>query len=515
RRGFVRSKIPDAQDIEVVKGAYFRIRLTAEAAAALRPFRIEPTDPEAERTLYLARIKDTLLLSDYDLWIEHAINRRYGNALRNSNYFERTFIRRARRGRGVEAYLTEQAARQFLTFQVRTAATGPLAPVKAILPPQVVGDSAIRVTAEPQALELEVVSVPSNAADAFKRVAPYIDKLYNQEKTDVRFLLGPEGVARFIPKERTVAAAVLHLAPDVLVDLLVQLPSRDAKATIDNEIRRNAQGSSKYRSLEDVLREVAKNLGRTHLLVVHRPSYFEGVDFTAYDDQMDAWKGEFAVSFVLQVKDTVTTERALQALRRHLPLLGVGEIHDHPSGRIQAARAASPDMDLLEPAFGVVPGHKYVVVSTLPEAALAVLDAAAEPQARLIADPVLQNLVRRLPAKGTFGALVDVAVLRQHLADRVQDYAYDRMGIVLWREERYKELKAQGMSDDQADRAVAAERESYMRARYRDLREEYQRSLEWLGAVRYLGAVADLGTEESSARAVVLFRSPEAEPQPE
>ncbi|MFB3064893.1 MAG: hypothetical protein ACE10D_00110 [Planctomycetota bacterium] len=522
RRDFIRSRIPDAREIEPIKGgSYFKLILTPEAAEALRPFRAPPRmgadDALAERTFYFGRIKDVILFTDNPEWIEDAIQRRSGQSLGHSPYFEQTFIRFARRGRSVELYLTQEAARSFVAHQFRVRSNSPLLPLQVVMPQQVVGDVTARLTTGHDRLGVEVYSTPSNIPDAFKNLEPYITRLYESEKADLRFLLGPEGLGQFIPKERTVAAVVFRMPPDLLAELVVKLLPRDMKALIDEEISANPKSGSKYRSLEDVLKEVGKNLGKEHLIVFHRPSYFEKTDYSVpVTEEEELFSGQLAVSVVLQVLDTVAAERVSVLLGDHLQRLGLRDPAPVPGTALTTMVVPDRPIDfsLVQPTYGPLPGgKKYVVLSSFPEGAKAILKAASDPQARLLVDEGAQAAVQRLPAQGNLGVLINGPVLQRHLEDNVREYVEVRLDLPDWGARWRQEVLARGGQPTPEARRRA--KQQYIYGTYRDLRLEYLESLEWLGSLRAAAVAIDLSRNRIALHAEALFWPEEGEPEEE
>ncbi len=521
RRDFIRSRIPDAREIEPIKGgSYFKLILTPEAAEALRPFRAPPRmgadDALAERTFYFGRIKDTILFTDNPEWIEDAIQRRSGQSLGHSPYFEQTFIRFARRGRAVELYLTQEAARSFVSHQFRTQSNSPLRPLQVAVPPQVVGDVTARLTTGRDRLSVEVYSTPSNIPLAFKNLEPYITRLYESEKADLRFLLGPEGLGQFIPKERTVAAVVFRMPPDLLAELVVKLLPPDTKALFDEEIRANPKSGSKYRSLEDVLKEAGKNLGKEHLIVFHRPSYFEKTDFSLRNEDDSPFSGQLAASVVLRVLDTVPAERVAVLLGDQLQRLGLSDIVPVPGTPLTTGIWPNlpSDFSLVQPTYGALPGgKKYVVLSTFPEGARAILKAASDPQARLLVDEGAQAAVQRLPAQGNLGVLINGPVLQRHLEDNVREYVEVRLDLPDWGARWRQEVLARGGQPTPEVRKRA--KQQYIYGTYRDLRLEYLESLEWLGSLRAAAVAIDLSRNRIALHAEALFWPEEGEPEEE
>ncbi|MGH7161946.1 MAG: hypothetical protein ACREID_00570, partial [Planctomycetota bacterium] len=417
KRGFVRSRVPDASRIEVVKGLYFRVRLDAEGVQALRPFRATTSRPD-EDSLYFARVGDVLLLSDNQDWIETALGS--GQTLPSISYFESEFIATAQGGRCVEAFVSGSLVANLLIRHGRSG--GLLAFVSELVPVRIVGDVVLRaVPQEEPSLRGGISMRPM--IEGFSQLKPYLGKLYNEEKSDPRFDLGAAGVGRFVPRDRTVAAFLLRGSPDTLVDLVTSLMSRDDLKLLDDMARERS--NSNFPTFERLLKHLTEDLADTHLIVLQRPSVFDGYDYSSYRESSGepAPDGQVSATLVLQVKDSVAPDKVRERLAKNLALLDLepAGIHEETKFHLAKLRTQAAKTRLIEPIFGVFPeGMRFVLFSTSVESAEAVYGAALNPSERLLADEAVQKLVGSLAPRATLAAIVRAEPLRRHLADQVR-----------------------------------------------------------------------------------------------
>ncbi len=168
------------------------------------------------------------------------------------------------------------------------------------------------------------------------------------------------------------------------------------------------------------------------------------------------------------------------------------------------------DFSLVQPTYGPLPaGKKYVVLSSFPEGAQAILKAASDPQARLLADEGAQAAVRRMPAQGDLGVLVNGPVLHQHLEDNVREWVEVRLDKPAWAKRWREETLARGEQPTPEARRRA--KQQYVYSKYRDLHREYIESLKWLGSLRAVGVAVDLRRNRISLHADALFWPEEVE----
>ncbi|MHC4551022.1 MAG: hypothetical protein ACYTEZ_19910 [Planctomycetota bacterium] len=524
---FVRSRIPAADRIELVKGTYFRYVLDDETARRLTQLRAQRGGRGPLREVYFGRIKDVLLVSDEPMWIEAAV-RGGQQTLKADPWFETEFIRRSR-AQDVELFLRHSLTAHMMMQHGNPERGGPLAPLSWILPWSMAGDVTVQASLRADGASMRLSNNPTPEGYA-KVTQEHLQNLYEREKADLKFDLSENGIGRLIPRRRTVGAAVFHADPEDLVGFILASMAPYDRDNMNDQVRGASRAGRRYRDLRDLLRELTKDLEGTHLVVIHRPSVFGQASYSSYKDRADppTPKGQFTFTLVSRVKDSVAPDKVRESLFRHLEHLGLDSKGSHQSGKFHLAepKVETGDFPLLKPAYGALPEMKYVLIAYDVEGAEAVLEAAENPEERLINDPGFQGAVRQLPSRGSLALVVRGDLLRQSLGDRVREEARDFLDTpgkqTEWRrqydEANRKLPPEQRRSDEEITRDIVARTERYIAEMYPEFRETYENSLAWLGAVDTAVLTCNLGIgpqKQVHARAFVLFRTGGGESAPE
>ena len=493
QRGFVRDQIPEAKDIQLVKGLYFRVKVDAEVQKALDSFRsVRGGTGEDRDVLYIARIKDVLLISDRDTWIEDAIDGR-NRVLRADSYFDKQFMRPSIGGETVEGFfrlgLTSYA------LQAHSREPGSLLNVmEKLIPIEMAGDVFLQMESKGQT-EFSVLLDSLPDTDGFGKIAPYLQRLYDEEKIDIATEMGPEGLGRFIPKENVVGAMVVRADPNELVDLVLALLPSVYREIFDKEVRRASGG--RWTDFERLVRHLTEDLGDKHLLEFYRPKIFERARwdlFTEPDDQELKPKGQLALSIVSTLKDSVSPaaiEKRITENLVNLGLNGAGQ-NNEPYFRKASPIVREEELELFDPAYGKL-GDRHVFFSSMVEGALALHAAAKNPDARLVTDARFTNAVNALPRSGTLGMVIDGEMLSKALYDGVRTWATQRMGIAHQRGKFADEFRAKGDSEDEVHRKVNELIGPWKQQKYEELRAEYEAKIEPLRVLDAIGLAASLG----------------------
>ncbi len=492
KREFVSSKI-QGTNIEVVKGLYLRVRLDAVAAEALKPYRTVMARPEGDDVIFVGRIKDVVLVSDNDVWIEHALTQS-NFTLPADAWFETEFIETARGGRAIEIYINQEASQHFVTSHSRAA----LRNFISVLPPRLMGEVTMRVeTHGDDLLTIDMTNRPPE--DSLRKVDEYLQHIYEREKTNPSYELSEEGIGKFIPKDRTVGAVVMRVHSEDLVNLLLaQILPGDLKE-LDDMVRRNARTRFGYASFERMVTKLTENLGHTHLLIFHRPSVFDGIDTSTLYDPPDLDfppSPQLAFTVVMQVKDSVSPQDVRDSITKHLPVLEMTKIDQDGTDGIQLAELEiQPEfLSLVEPTYGAMPdGMRYVYISTSREGAQAVLNAAKNPDARLLADEKIGRLRSRLPREASLAFVARGAGVKRHLLDFVRLHAENILDVsdTLSADIRREyEAQRKPVPPDQEITRMARQRAEEM---YPQHKRDYERSLEWLDPIDLIMGTCRLG----------------------
>ena len=515
KRGFVRDRIPDADRIQLVKGLYFRIRVDAETQKTLDSFRSVRGGMGPRDELYLARIRDVVIISDNAQWIEDAIAGGT-KVLPADAWFESEFIRTSRGGDSVEAFFRMELTGHALQAHSREEGTLTYA-LEKLVPIPMAGDVTVRLdTRGSSQLRFELSDLPDKKS--FPDIKQYLRRIYNTEKADIRAELGIEGIGRFVPKENVVGAMVLRVNPEQLVDVLLSLMPRAYADVFDEEVRKTSKG--RWPSLERLLRHLSEDLSDTHLVVFHRPTVFQNAPWDVYEDPWDEVvetpKGQMAISIVSRMKDTVAPTAVEQKLMQNLTNLGLLSkgINKEFGFRKASPTIREEDLQLFDPAFGALAG-RYFFLSTMWETAEALGRAArGDEGTRLLADERIASMVASLPRSGTMGMILNGPVLYPALYDGVREWATERMGIAEERGRIAEGHRRRKKSEDEIADLVDREIAHYKERQYDKLREDYARLLQPLKAIDGIGLVVSLGVgseNKITAEGVLLLEEGEPE----
>ena len=489
QRDFVRSRIPNGDRISVVKGKYFKIKdpELVKALAGIRSGRGRE-EPDA---LWFARIRDVLLLTDEPTWIEDAL-RGGADTLPADVDFKTEFIPVSVRRSDVELLLRPGLAQSFMHHLGRLDRNGALYYVSRLVPTQVVGNVVAQASPEEDGVGLRVTNHP--LPDGYAKMAKqHLVKLYEREKADLRFDYTENGIGRLLPRKGVVGALVFHADADTVASLLADALPDAVRSNLDSVASQGGAGGRAYGTFEALLTEIGKDLADTHMVVVHRPAAFDRADFSPADIPEADPTPQPSLSIVCTVKDNSTPEKVVEKISQNLKYLGLRQAQDterkplpllHPSGKFYVAdpQVATGDMTLLHPAYAALTeGGRYFVFTSSAENMEAILAAARDPEARLLAEQGVAACAAKLPAYGTLSILARGGGLRDLLADRVrpafreENYIDDLMGE--WR----KEKKAQGIKDEteaehvEMDRLIAEETERFKASEYPMFRDRYRR----------------------------------------
>ncbi len=490
RRDFVRSRVPNGDRITVVKGTYFKVKDPA-LVKALAPLRsgLGREEPDA---LWFARIRDVLLLTDEPMWLEDAL-RGGGDTLPADVDFKIEFIPVSVR-RSAELLIRPALAQSFVHHLGRLDRNPGLYYVSRIVPMPMVGNVIVRATPREDGIGLRLANHPLQ--DGYAKIGkPHLVKLYEREKADLRFDYTENGIGRLLPRVGVAGSLVIHADADTLAAAFVDVLPESDRRNLDDVASQGGAGGRAYATFEALLQEIGKELADTHMVVVHRPAIFDKVDFSTADASDKDPTAQASYSLVSAVKDNASPDRVVEKISQNLKYLGLEQVQDaqgvpqplkHPSGRFYVAdpQASTGDMTLLHPAYAAITeGGRYFVFTSSIESMEAILAAARDPEARLLAEPGFAACVEKLPAEGTLSILARGPGLRSLLGDRVRiafvnDLNLDRMQTD-WRA-RHTE---QGIKDEnELDRLVEQDWEQFKAAEYPVFRDTYRRRLAPFGA---------------------------------
>lgn len=483
RRDFVRTKVPDGDRIEVVRGLYFKVK-DARIAEALAPFRTGMARQEPD-ALWFARIRDVLLLTDEPMWIEDALIAG-GETLPADVDFKTEFIPLSRPG-AVELHMRPRLASGLLRPDRKG---GPVDAASRLVPPQVLGNVIVQATPEEEGVGVRFVNHPE--AEGYARMTKaYAIKLYERQKADLRFDFTENGIARLLPRRGVVGAVVLHADPDTFAALAMDAMSDADRSNLDSLAQKGIAGGRAYASYETLLAEIGKDLADTHMLVIHRPEIFDGADLSGADQPMDAANPspQPSFSFVSVIRDNVAPEKVAEKVTENLRFLGLKKPDDgpllHPGGKYYVTDPLAPsgDFSLFHPAYAALTeGGRYFVFTSSRENMEAILKAAADPQSRLLAEPGVAAAVTRLPAEGTLSIVARGVGLRDYLTDRVRTAFWNEHALLRLQEQWRKEKLQAGVKDeDELDRLVLEETDRFKREEYPRFRDDYRARCAGLG----------------------------------
>ncbi len=483
QRDFVRSKVPDGDKISVVKGKYFKIKDPA-LVKALAPIRSGRGREEPD-ALWFARIRDVFLLTDEPTWIEDAL-RGGGDTLPADVGFKTEFMPVSVRRGDIELLLRPGLAQSFMHHLARLDRNALLYYVSRLVPVQMVGNVIAQATPREDGVAVRLADHP--LPDGYAKTKPYLVKLYERQKADLRFDYTENGIGRLLPRKGVALALVVHADADTLVSLFTDALSEADRSNLDSLASRGIAGGRAYATYEALLTEVGKDLADTHMVVVHRPAVFDKADYSGADIPEKDPTPQPSFSLVCSVKDSSMPEKVVEKITQNLRYLGLKQAEDaqekllpllHPSGKfyIAAPAARTGDMTLVHPAYAALTeGGRYFVFTSSVENMEAILAAARDPEARLLAEPGVAACVVKLPADGTLSILARGEGLRDLLADRVRTAFMNENYLpdleVEWRARK----KEEGTKDEnELDDLVREESERFKASEYPAFRDSYRR----------------------------------------
>jgi hypothetical protein len=369
----------------------------------------------------------------------------------------------------------------------------PLSMLGGVLPAQMTGDLTVRLT--PKGNTGVTFTLDNHPpTDGFKKIKPHLQKIYDAEKVDLRYDLSAEGIGRYIPMDGVVAALIIHGPNEQLLELLMSYLSAEDIRDLDEQVRK----SSNFRSGYDLLSKLTADLADTHMILVHRPKYFEKADFSALRDPPDMWPGtndgEFSFTVISRVKDSVRAAKVADMIKMNLASFGMKSGGPHESGKFELAKlmVEAGDLELLEPAFGSIgEDGRYVFFSTSFKEAERVMAAAEFEGESYSSLDSLAYAARELPSEGTVTVFVDAGTLQAALMDRVRIYARSRMDLPGMKA-RFRQ-EAERMGRTVTDEEVTAEGQRYEAEEYPKLRDRYERGLAWLRALDVIAFGVEFG----------------------
>ena len=492
----------------------FRITVPPEHAGALQG--LEQWLGRPVKEIFLGRVKDVLIVSDNDEWVEDAI-RGGRDTLKADAWFETEFIERSRGPRDVEMFMRPHLAARLLQEYGRDDTGGPLFPVSRFLPAVMTGEVTVRAGPRPSGVDFALTNNPP--PNAFGKL-PYrhLIDLYQYEKADLSLELSENGIARFIPKDRTVGALVLRAKTDDLVDLFLEFIPR-ARLELFNEQVRETPGPTgrRYQDLASVLRELMKDFGDMHMLVLHRPKVFEGRDYASFQREFEVPPPTLIVTLVSRIQDHVAGDQVRRKVSDHLRVLQLNPLGADQGGKFHVAEPVEAkdedELKLVRPAFGGMTGNmKYFVFSMNPEGAEAVMRAGEDSQARMITEPSVQAALGTLPPKGTLAMIVRGEMVRLAMWDEVRKRADESFRIPTRRGEWAELHRRPGMSDADLLPLVQEEQDRFIATHYPDFRDRWRVQIAPWSRVDTIVVAATLGegpVKGAKAQAYVHFRLPD------
>jgi len=486
KRDTFRDKIKGV-NIELVNGIYFRIDAPPEVAEVLAPFRTPTRADDTE--FFFARIQDVVVFSDNEDWIRHAIQQGV-STLKADAWFDSEFIDGYRGGSRIEIFARPNLTTSLLSRHSKPNERGPLSLVRKLMPLRSMGELVASVG--PDGAD-EVTFQLSNALanEGFASLPPHLQALYDLEKGDARLDLSQDGIGRLIPSRRTVGALVLHARPAELIEVLLSILTPAEKSNADSSVR--DQGS-RYPSFRRFLEDLTSDFGRTHLLILHRPSIYEGEGYHTFEDERETDllpPATFHITLVSTLKDNIVPNSVTQKMTDSLKYLWLEGAGMHESGKFVMAKIkdteGTADESLLRPVYGVLPGQRLFLFSTNIEAARAVVAAAENPATALIARPGIDKLVAGLTRESTVTAIFDGVGLKNALWDRVREFVQAEINVDYWM--KTERLKYPKMTNEEMRRKL----ERYKQREYPLRRDEYQQSLAALDLVDAIGFTWTLG----------------------
>jgi hypothetical protein len=525
KEGWVRKRLPDAARLELVKGKYFRYTLDAEQTRQLAQIRSQRGGRGEGNEIYIGRIKDVLMISDTPEWIEDAI-RGGQKMLKADAWFETEFIRRHRPD-DVEIFLRHSLTANLMIQHGNPERSGVLAPLSRVMPWSMTGDMTVQARLQSDGIAVRVSNEPPPAGYS-KVTKKHLQNLYEREKGDLRLDLSENGIGKLVPRERTVGVAVFHADPEDLVDLILDYMSRDDRSNLEEQVRETGRKrSSRFRDVRGLLARLTEDLTDTHMVIINRPSVFENLSFALFSPPwpeppaMPPPQGQFTFTLVSRVKDSAKPDKVREKLFAHLEYLGLNSMGVHKSGKFHLADPiinVEGDYPLLHPAYGAVGESKYIVLSYDVEGAEAVMEAAENPDARLVSDPGFRMAIARVEPRGNFALVLRGGLLRKALGDQVRERArdyLDRPGMEekWWQEEvaaNRRRPQDKKLSEDEMNRRIVARGDQYVAEKYPEFRELWANGIAFLEAVDTAAITCTLGigpTKQIRAQFFFLFRT--------
>lgn len=486
KRGFVREKIRDAS-FELMKGSYFRVTVAPNIGARLAPYRTPRGEPGSAVTFYLARIADCIVFSDEPLWIEHALTRGV-NTLQADAWFESEFIK----GQYVGGPRLEIFARHGLTVPLmwehaRRGERGPLNIVRALMPTDAMGEFSGSIGPDAETGDRMTFRF-SNALnnEGYDKLPPHLRSMYEAEKGDTSIDFSADGIGRFIPDRRTLAAAVVHAKPSDLIAMVLDLVRPDELVELDQMTRDVSRRRRRnLPSFRRFLEDLTADLGSTHLVIVHRPSEYERERYDTFKDMNDEPLPEGALNFTLvsSIRDSVPPDKVRQKIFEALEYFKMNAAGVHKGGKFHLAtlQVATGDEKFVKPAYGVLTGQRYVCFSTAVEDALAVYDTIENENARLINRQGFADMLADIPRNASAALLVDGATLKGVLWDRVRPYARRKMALT------DKLMRLRRANTKMTDEEAAKWLKDRIYEQYGATRDQYLKDLAYLDPVDLLG----------------------------
>ena len=496
KRGFVRDQIPlpEGYQIEVENGLYLKVTLPDSVAADLDKVR-SGIAREEPNVIYVGRVRDVVLISDSPQWIEAPLIGRQ-ETLPADPWFETEFIRRSDEGESIEVFLRPNLSSALMDQHGRMENGGALGPLSKVVPRALVGDVTVQLHPKEDGYGLDIANNPQT--DGFSKITKqHLVNIYEAEKVNLQVEFGENGIGRFVPRERVVAAMIVRADAQDIVGLML-----DYMPEVERDLFNDLVRESGYdRGLEQLLRsELAKNLGGLHLVIIHRPKEMDNNRYLTFRPSFESITPQIGFTIISRVKEGVRPKTVTDAITSNLGFLGMEPRakSDAPNSgpwMLANLQAELDDFTLLKPAYGAMPGGEpFVLFSSSPAHAMEVLAAANDAEQRMIAEPGVQRAIAALPAQGaSLAFMARGEEIRKTLYDRVRDHAQRVLDYTSRDRKLARELKAQGVSEDEIDERVKAARDTYVATEYPRVREDYAQQLERWSSIDTFGLAATLG----------------------
>jgi hypothetical protein len=440
--------------------------------------------------------------------------------------FKTEFIPVSGRLGDVDLLLRLHLAQGFVAHLARPDRNQALHYVSRIVPREVVGNVIVHATPGEDGVGLRLANHPS--PDGYGKMGkPHLVRLYERPKADLRFDYSENGIGRLLPRKGVVGALVLHADAETLVSLFMDVLSDADRSNLDSIVAQGGTGGRAFTTYEGLLNEIAKDLADTHMVVVHRPTVFDQVDLGGPNELPGDPKPQPSFSIVCSVKDSVGPEKVVEKISQNLRYLGLKQVEVnrepqpllHPSGKFNVTmllRSTEGEVGMVTPAYAALTeGGRYFVFTSSVENMEAILAAASDPEARLLAEPSVGSCVGQLPAEGTLSILARGGALRNLLVDDVRRAFRDTEQPLMetWR----KEKKDEGVTDEaQLDAWVEQELGRYRASEYPAFREQFRRQVAPLGRIEtaLVGVALGVGPAKMvSGGGYLLMKRPEGASQ--